>query len=186
MNPQGAAQHGQTGARRSYRMQDRAAFARAFERVGTARPPQPVPADAELARDVVCELIDRKLVTDPDAAEVVRATIEIAGRNVRTVTKLARYLGCARRTVGRRYEGVAVGVPSDWLRLGRLLKLALHMQRGRRLGRAYARCGYPDPFTASNQMKRVLGMRPTEAAKLDGWRPLVDAFVRRRVRGGSS
>ena len=50
--------------------------------------------------------------------------------------------------------------------------------------RIAARCGYPDGFTMSNQMKRLTGFRPTEVRQRLGWEWVMEAWLRREGLGG--
>jgi AraC-like DNA-binding protein len=49
--------------------------------------------------------------------------------------------------------------------------------------RIAARFGYPDGFTMSNQMKRLVGHRPSEVRQLLGWEWIVEAWLKREGLG---
>jgi hypothetical protein len=47
------------------------------------------------------------------------------------------------------------------------------------------RASYPDGFTMSNQMKRLLGVRPSDVRERLGWEWVVESWIRGEIeRGG--
>ena len=50
--------------------------------------------------------------------------------------------------------------------------------------RNLAKSGYPDGFTLSNQMKRLIGCRPTEVRTCLGREWILDAWLRREYAMG--
>lgn len=136
------------------------------------------------ARDFA-EYVRRRglLCDDRSRAEVEQLFVE--ARVVHSVNGLARRFGSSRRTLGRHFEGAGLPEPSRWLQFARLLYVSLHLQRNRcSVGRAAAELGYPDPFTMSNQMKRLIGLRPSEIKARFGWTWIVECWVREEVRRG--
>ncbi|HEX7118323.1 MAG TPA: hypothetical protein VF212_06020, partial [Longimicrobiales bacterium] len=72
-----------------------------------------------------------------------------------------------------------------WLQFARLLYAIVHLHAERStVFRIAARAGYPDGFTMSNQMKRMIGHRPTEVRSLLGWEWVVECWIRHEVETG--
>jgi len=132
----------------------------------------------DLAHAVTKYFLQTGFLTSGQAGPVQQLLSE--GAHVRSVTGLARRIGTSRRTLGRRMERWALPSPSRWVQFSRLLHVCLQLQRpGVSVARAASACGYPDPFTLSNQMKRVLGLRPSEARCYLGWKWAAHAWARR-------
>jgi AraC-like DNA-binding protein len=121
------------------------------------------------------------------AATAARQVLELAG-TTRSITALCKRMYLSRRTLGRHFEAEGIPVPSHWLQMGRLLHVAARLQRERATAfRAAVDVGYPDGFTMSNQMKRLLGCRPTEVRECLGWEWIVESWVgAETARGGFS
>ena len=126
----------------------------------------------------------RGVLLESRSREIARRILDASGA-VRTVRAVARRLATSRRTLGRQFQVAALPTPSHWLQFGRLLRVATRLQtrRGTAL-RAAASLGYPDAFTMSNQMKRLIGVRPSEARTRLGWRWLVEAWIEREIMIG--
>lgn len=109
-----------------------------------------------------------------------------AASEVSSVTGLARKLATSRRTLGRHFEVLGLPVPSHWLQFARLLRAVtyMHMDSDITVHRAATRAGYPDGFTMSNQMKRLLDCRPSEIRGCFGWEWVVEQWIRCEVRSG--
>ena len=137
-----------------------------------------------LALEVTEYLLRRGLVPTASLA-AVKQVLELAG-STRSITALCRRMYLSRRTLGRHFELQGIPVPSHWLQMGRLLHVAARLQRERATAfRAAVGVGYPDGFTMSNQMKRLLGVRPTEVRECLGWEWIVEAWVKAETaRGG--
>lgn len=103
------------------------------------------------------------------------------------VSALARRLFTSRRTLGRHFAAAGLPVPSHWLQFARLMHAATMLQKNQRMpmSRISSHLGYPDPFTMSNQMKRLLGLRPSDARLLLGWEWIVESWICQEVKGGS-
>jgi AraC-like DNA-binding protein len=122
-------------------------------------------------------LIRRRLFASPEAALRIRRIFDHA-QTVTSVAALARRLHMSRRTLGRQLTADGLPAPSHWLQFARLLRLALHISTDRQpLLRLATRAGYPDGFTMSNQMKRMLGCRPSELRGVLGWEWLVESWL---------
>ncbi|HUF12975.1 MAG TPA: AraC family transcriptional regulator [Longimicrobiales bacterium] len=123
------------------------------------------------------------LCDDRSRQEVDRLFAE--ARVVRSVATLARRMASSRRTLGRHFAGAGLPAPSRWLQFARLLYVSLYLQRNRcSIGRAAAEMGYPDPFTMSNQMKRLTGLRPSEVKSRFGWSWIVECWLVEEARRG--
>jgi AraC-like DNA-binding protein len=102
-----------------------------------------------------------------------------------SITQVARRLYTSRRTLGRHFADAGIPVPSHWLQFGRLLHAILVLQsQDTSVAKAAARMRYPDAFTLSNQMKRMLGFRPTEARCCLGWEWVIESWLCRETRAG--
>lgn len=102
-----------------------------------------------------------------------------------SVSKLARRLYISRRTMGRHFAAAGLPVPSHWLQFGRLLLASVRLQDNRStLGRVAARLGYPDGFTLSNQMKRLINCRPSDVRNHLGWEWVVEMWIKTEANAG--
>ncbi len=136
-----------------------------------------------LAVEVTEYLLRRRLMPAASLA-AVRQVLELAG-STRSITALCRRMYLSRRTLGRHFELEGIPVPSHWLQMGRLLHVAARLQRERATAfRAAVGVGYPDGFTMSNQMKRLLGVRPTEVRDCLGWEWIVEAWIKAETAHG--
>lgn len=137
-----------------------------------------------LADSVTQYLVDRGLLHDEIACREVHRLLELSGE-LSSISQLARRMYTSRRTLGRHFGGARLPVPSHWLQFGRLLHVAMHLHNERTaVFRIAARSRYPDGFTMSNQMKRLLGYRPSEVRRLLGWEWLVEAWLLREGISG--
>src|SRR5690606_23081172 len=119
------------------------------------------------------------LIDDPAVESFVQRVCELAPE-IQSVSQLAKRLYTSRRTLGRQFAGADLPVPSHWLGFARVLHVALHLQREpQAIVRIAMNMGYPDGFTLSNQMKRLIGMRPTELRGYVGWEWIVEAWLER-------
>ncbi len=124
------------------------------------------------------------LRTEPVEHEV-RRIFELAAE-VGSVTRLSRRMYTLRRTLGRHFAGAGLPVPSHWLQFARLLHIAIQLQHdGSAVFRIATRSGYPDGFTMSNQMKRLIGYRPTEVRMWLGWEWIIEAWLQRERASGA-
>ena len=133
----------------------------------------------------VTEYLMRRGLLARTAAGAVRQILQVAGAT-RSITALSRRMYLSRRTLGRHFELEGIPVPSHWLQMARLLHVAVRLQRERVTAfRAAVEVGYPDGFTMSNQMKRLIGCRPTEVRDCLGWEWVLESWVRgEALRGG--
>lgn len=130
-----------------------------------------------MADTVTSYLIERGLVRDEIARREVHRLLELSGE-LCSISQLARRMYTSRRTLGRHFSASGLPVPSHWLQFGRLLHVAMHLHNERTaVFRIAARSKYPDGFTLSNQMKRLIGYRPSEVRRLLGWEWIVEAWL---------
>lgn len=143
-----------------------------------AAPPQ------HLAATLADYLTRRGVLSTPKRRLEVRRIFECAPETT-SISQLARRLYTSRRTLGRHFSNAGLPVPSHWLQLGRLLRATLHLQTDdSAIFRIASRTGYPDGFTMSNQMKRLIGCRPTEVRQRLGWEWVVESWIRQETRAG--
>lgn len=143
-----------------------------------SRPPQ------QLADAVAMYLLRRRLLRTDEIRREVQRILECVPE-IRSISRLARRLYTSRRTLGRHFAAAGLPVPSHWLQFGRLLYAVVHLQREKTaVFRIASRAGYPDGFTMSNQMKRLLGCRPTEVRNHLGWEWIVEAWIQQETKTG--
>jgi AraC-like DNA-binding protein len=126
----------------------------------------------------------RGIVLDADTRHIVRRTLELSSE-LRTVSALSRSLYLSRRALGRRFLDRGIPVPSHWLHFGRVLRACMLLQGlTSNLFDVACETGYPDGFALSNQMNRLLGIRPSVAKDHLGWEWLLEAWLRREAATG--
>ena len=141
--------------------------------------------------DLSVEIMDylrwRGIHVDIEVRQLIRRTIDLSSE-LRSITALSRSLYLSRRALGRRFLTHGLPVPSHWLHFGRVLRAALKLQGSdMTLAEAASRFGYPDGFALSNQMHRLVGVRPSDARRYLGWDWLVEAWIHTEaVSGGFS
>lgn len=135
--------------------------------------------------DAVCRHLARRgVLRTPAAQREVHRIFELAPE-VPSITKLAKRMYASRRTLGRHFSNAGLPVPSHWLQFARLLYVCVHLQSDEgAIFRIATRLGYPDGFTMSNQMKRMIGYRPSEVRNYLGWEWIVEAWLRREEAAG--
>jgi AraC-like DNA-binding protein len=138
----------------------------------------------DLAGEVMDYLAWRGVVLDQDTRHVVRRTIELSGE-LRTVSGLARSLYLSRRALGRRFLERGIPVPSHWLHFGRILRACIQLQNMKSsLFDVASDLSYPDGFALSNQMSRLVGVRPSVAREYLGWEWIFEAWLRQEAETG--
>lgn len=129
-------------------------------------------------------LVRRGVLTTPRIQAIARRIFECAPETP-SIARLARRLYTSRRTLGRHFAAAGLPVPSHWLQFGRLLQATIQLQNdASAIFRIASRVGYPDGFTMSNQMKRLVGCRPTEVRTRLGWEWVVESWIRQEVLTG--
>lgn len=138
----------------------------------------------DLAAEVTDYLAWRGIVVDRDTTQLVRRIVELSA-DLRTVTALARGMYVSRRALGRRLMTRGLPVPSHWLQVARILRAAARLQNSELsiFSLAY-QSGYPDGFSMSNQMHRLVGYRPTQMREYLGWEWIFEAWLRREAEEG--
>jgi AraC-like DNA-binding protein len=138
----------------------------------------------ELSMEVVDYVRWRGLGIDRDTAHIVRRIVTLS-RELRSISAVSRSMYVSRRALGRRLTSRGLPVPSHWLQLGRLLRLALRLQNSAATLSSIAfEFGYSDGFSASNQMERLLGYRPSEVRERWGWEWILEAWLRQEADAG--
>jgi AraC-like DNA-binding protein len=132
-----------------------------------------------IGQSLAVYLTGRGLLSDDPVRGYVCQIFDLAPQ-VRSVTKLSSMLCMSRRTLGRHFAEAGLPVPSHWLQFARLLHAVFQLQRnGLSVFHVACKLGYPDGFTMSNQMKRILGLRPSEIRGVLGWEWIVERWLRR-------
>ena len=138
----------------------------------------------DLSVEVMDYLQWRGINVENDVRRLIRRTIDLS-LELRSITALARSLYLSRRALGRRFLMNGLPVPSHWLHFGRVLRAAQCLQSsGATLAEAASRLGYPDGFALSNQMQRLVGVRPSDARRYLGWEWLLEAWIHMEAASG--
>lgn len=139
---------------------------------------------SELPSEILDYLSWRGVRVDRDTRRLLARTLELSGQ-VTTVSGLARALYLSRRALGRRFLKCGIPVPSHWLHFTRVLRASIELQNSdKSLFHVACDLEYPDGFSLSNQMKRLTGVRPSEAREYLGWEWLLEAWLRREAKNG--
>jgi len=138
-----------------------------------------------MGSDVLDYLKWRGLRLDQETRQVL-GRIAVLSEEVRTLGAVARGLYMSRRALGRRFHDRGLPAPSRWLQIYRQLRAAQMLQSSDRSLGEIARClGYPDEFTLSNQMDRMVGVRPSLVRERLGWEWFFESWLRREWDSGS-
>jgi AraC-like DNA-binding protein len=139
-----------------------------------------------MPRSLVDHLRYRALLPTPRVREEVARILELSP-TTRSISALSRRMYTSRRTLGRVFAGAGLPTPSHWLQFGRLMHVVAQIQNSGQtpINRIALRAAYPDGFTMSNQMKRLLGVRPSDVREWLGWEWVVESWIRHEAhRGG--
>lgn len=140
---------------------------------------------SDLAAEVTDYLRWRGILADSNLARLVRQMVDLS-IEVQTITGLARRLYISRRALGRRLVKHGLPVPSHWLQAARLLRLATRLQNTQTSVFSVAyQAGYPDGFSVSNQMYRLIGYRPSQVRRFLGWEWILEAWLKREAEAGT-
>ncbi len=132
-----------------------------------------------LSKAVTEYLWRHRVINDNGVRTEVHRMFQMAPRTA-TISKLCREMYLSRRTLGRHFEAHGLPVPSHWLQFARLLHVLLRAQAERiAMFKLAIGAGYPDGFTFSNQVKRMTGLRPSDARDLVGYEWLIEAWLAR-------
>jgi AraC-like DNA-binding protein len=138
----------------------------------------------DLAGEVTDYLRWRGLGIDRDTMHLIRRILDLS-RDLKSISAVSRGMYVSRRALGRRLTARGLPVPSHWLQLGRLLRVAIRLQNSDATVSSVAfEHGYPDGFSLSNQMERLIGRRPSDARRRLGWEWLVESWLRREADAG--
>lgn len=158
-------------------------------------PHHPDPAASDLAQvlrrpptDLSGEVVDylrwRGFALDRETVQLLRRIIDLSGE-LRSIASVSRSMYVSRRALGRRLTSRGLPVPSHWLQMGRLLRVAVRLQNSDATVSSVAfEHGYPDGFALSNQMERLIGHRPSDVRRHLGWEWLVESWLRREAEAG--
>lgn len=139
---------------------------------------------ADLGGEITDYLRWRGLGVDRETAHVIRRIIDLSAE-LRSVSAISRGMYLSRRALGRRLMSRGLPVPSHWLQVGRLLRVALKLQNSESTVSSIAfDHGYPDGFSVSNQMERLIGCRPSEVRVRLGWEWILESWLRREAELG--
>ena len=135
-----------------------------------------------MPRALLDHLRYRSLLPTPRVREEVGRILELSP-STRSITVLSRRMYTSRRTLGRVFSSAGLPSPSHWLQFGRLMHVVAHIQSnaGIPIHLIALRAAYPDGFTMSNQMKRLLGVRPSEVRDKLGWEWVVESWIRAEI-----
>jgi AraC-like DNA-binding protein len=138
-----------------------------------AAPPKNVPAA------LTDYLVRRGVLRDKRTIREFQRIVQLAPETP-SIAALSRRMYTSRRTLGRHFTAARIPVPSHVLHFARLLYVALKLQADdSAVFRVAGRYGYPDGFTMSNQMKRLIGYRPSDVRELLGWEWIVEAWLKK-------
>lgn len=138
----------------------------------------------DFARTITNYFVERGLLESARIRGNVARILALAPR-VSSISSLVQHLCTSRRTLGRHFATAGLPAPSHWLQFSRLLYATTFLQHGNAtVFQIASRVGYPDGFTMSNQMKRVLGFRPSDIRTLLGWEWIVESWIKRKVLEG--
>lgn len=138
----------------------------------------------DLGEEVADYAAWRGLKLDPETRELITKIGQKAS-TTKTLRGLCKKVYLSRRALGRRFHQRGLPVPSHWLQFFRLIHSLGLLQAGEDNAQTVARkMGYPDGFTLSNQMNRLIGVRPSLAKNRLGWEWFVEAWLQQEWKTG--
>ena len=138
----------------------------------------------DLAAELVDHLTWRGMPLDQETRRIIRRIVELSSE-LTTLKAVCRGLYLSRRALGRRFRRRGLPVPSHWLQFSRLLRATSLLQsKEAPLFNVACTLGYPDGFTLSNQMERMVGVRPTVARKRLGLEWFMEAWLETEWQNG--
>lgn len=137
--------------------------------------------------EALVDYLSRRGLTRDDRVLGDLISILEASAELRTVAGVARKMATSRRTLGRHMAGAGLPAPSHWLQFARVFRACLLLQSQRATVARVARAlGYPDGFTLSNQMKRLIGHRPSIVRERLGWEWIAEAWIQKEALSGGA
>lgn len=142
-------------------------------------------APRNLPSVAVTQFADHGILRNQNIRMLVGKIFELAP-NVPSITQLSRKLYRSRRTLGRLFETEGLPVPSHWLQFARLLYVSALIQERPELPimKAATAMRYPDGFTMSNQMKRLIGCRPSDVRENFGLSWIIEEWIKKECEEG--
>lgn len=139
----------------------------------------------DLSSAVVAHFTRAGILRNARIRALVAKIFELAP-TIPSISHLSRKLYTSRRTLGRLFESEGLPVPSHWLQFARLMHVATIIQEKRDLPifKAAIQVGYPDGFTMSNQMKRLIGCRPSDVRDNLGYEWIMEEWMAREKTAG--
>ena len=137
-------------------------------------------APRDLPAAIVNYLSHRGVLRDAKARLLIGRIFEHAP-TVPSISGLSRRMYTSRRSLGRFFDSQSLPVPSHWLQFARLLYVATTLQAKPDVAvfRIAVQLGYPDGFTMSNQMRRLVGCRPTDVRENLGYEWFIEDWLAR-------
>lgn len=152
--------------------------------------PEPRPEELEavlrrvpthLPEEVTDYLMWRGIKLDLETRQIIRKIISFSD-HLSTVTGVARGLYMSRRALGRHFLNRGLPVPSHWIQFSRVLRASLSLHENHQtLFTVATELGFSDGFALSNQMYRLLGVRPSKLRTHAGWEWIVESWLRKEA-----
>ncbi len=138
--------------------------------------------------EVVSYLRSRGVASSSDHGKILAVLVELPIRQTSgrvTVSQAARLLYMSRRTLSRQCLKAGLPNPHRVLCFARVLgTLRLMRATGWSVGRAAGETGWPDPFSFSNAVQRMTGLRPS-TARAKGPLFVAEAWLQRELLQGN-
>lgn len=139
---------------------------------------------ADLAADVTDYLRWRGIDVERDTVQLIRRIIDLSS-DLRTLSAVCRSLYVSRRALGRRFSRGGLPVPSHWLQIARILRVSIRLQNAEiTVSSSAFELGYPDGFSFSNQVERLVGVRPSMVRMRLGWEWIFESWLRKEAETG--
>jgi AraC-like DNA-binding protein len=127
----------------------------------------------------------RGLRPEQETRRLIRRIAELSGE-LQTLAAVSRSVYLSRRALGRRFHDRGLPAPSRWLQFFRILRACVQLQSSEHSLCQVARSlGYPDGFTLSNQMERMIAARPSLVRERLGWEWIFESWLRSEWDRGS-
>jgi AraC-like DNA-binding protein len=138
-------------------------------------------ADAD---GVIAHFVKRDVLRPERRATSYVRSILAAPPEALRVDRIARRVYASRRTIGRHMRAEGLPAPVDWVALARAIGAHRTILRGGPLRVAAAAAGYPDQFTMSNAIYRIIGIRPSQLRNVSR-EELLDVWIQRQRERGN-